>query len=816
MKKIIITRLRSEQCDCNTFPCCSLTFSSDSFNKNIFSTVLVSFYLLLFLLSGQTKVYGQLVGGATVQSNFGVEADAYANRLQFAVNPAVPAIGTDDWFVSSQFPGSGKGVINQSTAASLKNSILNDDNFSFELRQSITTPTFPFPYPIVDGKLWIDAVYGRDNNTAQGNTDLSIFTSTSDKNSDNPSTWNLGPGSVPQKDDIIDVMAHLRGDGPKEPTPQDPRPFTTLWAFAGATLRSTDGSKHIDFEFFRTKVGYTPGGSAMTNTGPDGGRTAFTFNADGSVNIPGAIIVSIDYENGGDKPDVRIRVWMSQADFNSINSKPNRPFDVLAGSFIQGEASGAFGYARITARNPLDTFIWGRVNLEANSLATPWGTLEGSGATFFDDFQAQQFVEIGINLTAFGLDRKGDSDPCANILGSLLVKTRSSAGGGSDSFVSEQKDFAGPYIFGTSIDPTINLTKDGDLTCLDGSVTLTAQVNNIAGLTFAFYGPDPGDLNDNNYGPLLPADAAEPDLTRVITGGGTYTVVLTAPSFPGCERISKVTVSAEPPNDLTVTCPASIEKTCFYKTQAEVDAAFDAWRDTFAVVGGAGLVQTPTQAQLDALVAPSVCGGEVTVNLKAHDNCNPEESCTSTFKVIGDGEAPVIVDKPDYTLEGCNPDWPAVVSTTYTDNCDPGGSIDGVAGDVQTSADGCTQFRDYTFNKTDSCLNNATPQVTRVSRHYDVTAPVIVDKPDYTLEGCNPDWPAVVTTTYTDNCDAPGSIDGVAGDVQTSADGCTQFRDYTFNKTDSCLNNATPQVTRVSRHYDVTAPVIVDKPEQTL
>ncbi|TGD56995.1 HYR domain-containing protein [Flavobacterium humi] len=181
-----------------------------------------------------------------------------------------------------------------------------------------------------------------------------------------------------------------------------------------------------------------------------------------------------------------------------------------------------------------------------------------------------------------------------------------------------------------------------------------------------------------------------------------------------------------------------------------------------------------------------------------------------------DVTAPVIVDKPDYTLEGCNPDWPAVVSTTYTDNCDASGSIDGVAGDVQTSQDGCTQFRDYTFNKTDSCLNNAAPQVTRVSRHYDVTAPVIVDKPDYTLEGCNPDWPAVVSTTYTDNCDASGSIDGVAGDVQTSQDGCTQFRDYTFNKTDSCLNNAAPQVTRVSRHYDVTAPVIVDKPDYTL
>jgi hypothetical protein len=38
------------------------------------------------------------------------------------------------------------------------------------------------------------------------------------------------------------------------------------------------------------------------------GRTAFTFDAnDGSLMTPGAIIVSINYENGGTKPEVQIR-----------------------------------------------------------------------------------------------------------------------------------------------------------------------------------------------------------------------------------------------------------------------------------------------------------------------------------------------------------------------------------------------------------------------------------------------------------------------------------------------------------------------------
>ncbi|WP_300571152.1 HYR domain-containing protein, partial [Flavobacterium sp.] len=181
-----------------------------------------------------------------------------------------------------------------------------------------------------------------------------------------------------------------------------------------------------------------------------------------------------------------------------------------------------------------------------------------------------------------------------------------------------------------------------------------------------------------------------------------------------------------------------------------------------------------------------------------------------------DVTAPVIVDKPDVVLAGCNPAWPEIVSTTYTDNCDAAGSVNGIAGAVQTSQDGCTQYRDYTFNFTDSCSNAALQQITRVSRHYDMTAPVIVDKPDVILAGCNPAWPEVVSTTYTDNCDAAGSVNGVAGAVQTSQDGCTQYRDYTFNFTDSCSNAALQQITRVSRHYDVTAPVIADKPDYSL
>lgn len=186
-------------------------------------------------------------------------------------------------------------------------------------------------------------------------------------------------------------------------------------------------------------------------------------------------MVSIDYENGGTNPDVRIRVWMEESVFNTINSLGARPFDVVPGTFEKGELTGNFGYGRITQKSgSTATDIFGRVNAEGSTLATPWGTLEGSGATFFDEYQTFQHVEIGINLTAFGLDKKNINGPCANILGSLLVKTRSSAGGNSDSFTSELKDFAGPFPFGFTVKPEVTLTVS-NFVCGDASRVIPLQ-----------------------------------------------------------------------------------------------------------------------------------------------------------------------------------------------------------------------------------------------------------------------------------------------------------------------------------------------------
>ncbi|WP_370480358.1 hypothetical protein, partial [Tamlana flava] len=457
--------------------------------------------ILVFGLSTQS-FYAQDVGSSTVQANFGVEADVYSGVLEFpnVGNPVVPLpvnpTGIDDWFQGL----SGLGVIdelgsdhggNPDSDPDVPNST---DNVAIELRQSITAadvPTNPlvpvaianFPVvidattlgnPMPTAYLWLDAVYGRDTYTSGGSAETSYFAGGADKNSNNPINWTIGTmGSVPQKTDIVDVYAHLRGTNPHDPTtnpgfPQDDRPFDELFAYAGASLAVTNGNKHLDFEFFRVGLETVADLSDPTKLGPNAGRTAWTFDPDGddnapgggddgSILIPGTIIISVDYINGGNVPSIRIRVWMSETTFNNYdNNWDGRPFNVDKNvAFEQEGDSGEFGYAAINPKDNAQIVTWGRANdnfidaAGSTTLGPPWGTYEGSGPDWITNYQRYQFVEIGINLTAFGLDRRGSQDPCSNILGSLLVKTRSSGGGPNESaFGSELKDFAGPYLFG--------------------------------------------------------------------------------------------------------------------------------------------------------------------------------------------------------------------------------------------------------------------------------------------------------------------------------------------------------------------------------
>ncbi len=272
---------------------------------------------------------------------------------------------------------------------------------------------------------------------------------------------------------------------------------------------------------------------------------------------------------------------------------------------------------------------------------------------------------------------------------------------------------------------------------------------------------------------------------------------------------------------LTTACPDDvIEPSC--QTQTDINNSFQTFLDGFVASGNPnqnpvinwykdGVLQPGKPTVADA---PDACGGMVTIKYTISDACNFEVSCERKFTVLPDDTKPVIVDPDDIDITVCNADWPEKVTTTWSDNCTDatGDILEGVAGAVMDGADGCSQYRDYTFNVTDDCGNAADEVTVRVTRPYDKTKPVIVDPDDIDITVCNADWPEKVTTTWSDNCtDATGSIlEGVAGAVMDGADGCSQYRDYTFNVTDDCGNAADEVTVRVTRPYDKTKPVIVD------
>jgi hypothetical protein len=144
-------------------------------------------------------------------------------------------------------------------------------------------------------------------------------------------------------------------------------------------------------------------------------------------------------------------------------------------------------------------------------------------------------------------------------------------------------------------------------------------------------------------------------------------------------------------------------------TQEEIDGLFAEWIGSFGFTGGC----EATDSDLSGYSAPDACGGEVTVNYSASDECQ-EDSCSSTFTVVaippsctasaGDsgvynqcygGEITLHVEgsgcRTPFTYEWSTPDSGSLDLTDPENPVYTGGSI----GDhdftvTVTDADGCT------------------------------------------------------------------------------------------------------------------------------
>jgi len=399
------------------------------------------FFLWLLILT--TISFSQNPGTG---SNFAVDGDLFSGVQEF---PDLLIDATDDWFQGA----AGLGVIEEVNTASITTLLTAGGNPTFEARMS------QLQNSVVNGQIWIDAVYARDHFGGTGFTDPTSFTQAS-KNGQDPASWHVGPSNVLGKNDIIDVGGHMRRDGA---TLEE----GDLWFFGLVVIAEPGGASYLDFEFFNESVVLT--GSGLTSGGPQLGHTAFQFEKTGGnwrITKVGDFLFSTDISAGG-LDVVEMRIWISRADYNAIIADGHQGLDfTFSGEFDGAFNNAPFGYARIQPKSS----NFGQTNTTATA-APPWGHRGTKANTYNTEIGAFSVIEMGVNLTEFGIDHISieGADECAFPLNTFLIKTRSSA-----SFTAQLKDFAGPFEWGRI---SVNAVIVGNtvLSCLDPVTTLTAD-----------------------------------------------------------------------------------------------------------------------------------------------------------------------------------------------------------------------------------------------------------------------------------------------------------------------------------------------------
>ncbi|NNK73121.1 MAG: hypothetical protein HKO94_08005, partial [Flavobacteriaceae bacterium] len=685
-----------------------------------------------FILGTTTQVFSQAVPLETsAPANFGVDADAYSGILTFdtdAGDPDDPDFGTDDWLEGL----SGLGVIDETSAANAgaRDSLFQDFNINAEFRMSQD-----FGFLDVNNNRWLDAVFARDQRTNGNNTDMNVFGASADKNFDDPATWTIKDGSVPQKNDIIDGYAHIRRDGT----------FQSLWVFFGATTRSPNGDNYIDFEVFRSDVDFDANAEGLVNTGPNCGHTAYTFFPDGAPDQKGDLIFSTNYTNGGAAADVRVYAWIDSffvaalaGDPNDLTDEDFIAYNALGGinSFIFGDGFGnyefwpcnntsgeQYGYARIIPESliPGVPAIVAQDNTAADVDAPTWGTID-PGGDVTDMYIAPTFTEFGINATFLGIDGSQSTGTCENIFGSIIIKTRSST-----SFTSELKDLSGPYDLGNTPEYIVTISGD-NLPCTENSSTvLTATALPPGVYTYVWY-KDDVEYDDGTGTPN--------DEFLTVTEPGSYRVEATISD--GCTAESEpfvVELLEVPP---TITCPPDVQLECTDSTDP-ADTGEATWID------GCGDVTLSFEDVFEPGCNPNV--GVITRTWTVTDSLGNTDSCDQTITLV-DTTSPTLSGEGASGTVEC-PDTLVFTPPTADDACDDAPEI----GMTETSTtDECgLPAVTRTWIATD-CSGNQSEPVSQTLTYVDTTPPTLSGQgPNGTVE-C-PDTLVFTPPTADDACD---------------------------------------------------------------
>lgn len=408
-----------------------------------------------------------------VNANFGVDAELQAN-YKFNVIQS-----SDDWFLLPGTTGPGQFIIDTTGAAAMVARYAIDPAFrKIPFYRMMRYPA----YSIINNRMLIDGVFIRDYH----GSDSTIFASGSNKNGMNPSDWTTPVAqSIPDKNDILDMMVHVRRAGPT--------PDYNLWLMGGLSIENTTGNRYFDFEMYQTDIYYDRPSLRFYGYGPDAGHTRWQFDASGNITVPGDIVFTAEYSSS-DLTKIEARIWIDRA---SLLISP-QAFN-WTGSFDGASNGSQYGYAGIVPKTTGDFYTGMASN--ANVWAGPFALIRENN-DLVTSYIKGQYMEFSVNLTKLGLDPVTllGGNNCGMPFRRVLVKTRAST-----SFTAELKDFVGPFDF--FLAPRAQIQSDVPIFCGTIGIAQIEVTNPVSTSVYNWSTPD-GHIFGSTTGTSITADAA--------------------------------------------------------------------------------------------------------------------------------------------------------------------------------------------------------------------------------------------------------------------------------------------------------------------
>ncbi|MFT5859578.1 MAG: gliding motility-associated-like protein, partial [Flavobacteriaceae bacterium] len=191
------------------------------------------------------------------------------------------------------------------------------------------------------------------------------------------------------------------------------------------------------------------------------------------------------------------------------------------------------------------------------------------------------------------------------------------------------------------------------------------------------------------------------------------------------------------------------------------------------------------------------CPETITRTWTFTDICGNGSIPVTQVITVWDTQAPLFTAPPIAVNYQCSLDVPAAGILNYTDNCDPNGNVVGT--DVSNGLT-CPETITRTWTFSDICGNNST--VTQIITVWDTQAPILAAAPGPLTVQCPGDVPALISLSYTDNCDPSSTVLGVDDPLLGGNCGGTITRTWTV--TDLCGNTST--ATQIITIDDTTLP----------